>query len=149
RNHYPQDIEATVEQCHPALRPGCGAAFAVEVAGEERLVVAHEVDRQQRHQLDAAAATITIRQAIATVHDLHPYAVVLLKPGSIPKTSSGKIQRHACRAAFLAGTLEAISTQVLADPPPEAGPRLRRADLLALPAQARPAALAAYLHEQA
>src|SRR6185436_15806739 len=79
RNHYPQDIEATVEQCHTALRPGCGAAFSVEVAGEERLVVVQEVDRQQRHQLDAAAVTISISQAIAVAHDLHPYAVVLLK----------------------------------------------------------------------
>ena len=116
-NHYPQDIELTAEQSHPALRAGCGAAFSVEVEGQERLVVAIEVERRWPKQADegetanarAAAAEITaaVRRAVAEVHELQVHQVVLLKVGGIPKTSSGKIQRRACRAAFLAGSLVA------------------------------------------
>jgi acyl-CoA synthetase (AMP-forming)/AMP-acid ligase II len=104
-NHYPQDIELTVEQCHSMLRPGCGATFAVEVEGEERLVVVQEVEPHCRH-LPREEVLGDIRQAVAEHHELHVYAVVLLKPGSIPRTSSGKIQRSACRSSFLARSLE-------------------------------------------
>jgi len=106
-NHYPQDIELTVEQCHAALRPGCGAAFSVEVAGEERLVVVQEVD--WRLQPDGEALIKNIRQTVSEEHEVQVHAVVLIKPKSIPKTSSGKIQRHACRAGFLAGSLDIIT----------------------------------------
>lgn len=115
QNHYPQDIELTVEQCHPALRPGCAAAFPITVDGEERLAVAVEVARNLRpardgqtteDALDPEALRAAIRRAVAAGHDLRVHAIALLKAGSIPKTSSGKIQRHACRQGFLAGTLE-------------------------------------------
>jgi len=104
-NHYPQDIELTVEQCHPLLRPGGGATFAVEVEGEERLVVVQEVEPHCRH-LPREEVIGDIRQAVAEHHALHVYAVLLLKPGSIPRTSSGKIQRSACRSGFLARSLK-------------------------------------------
>jgi amino acid adenylation domain-containing protein/non-ribosomal peptide synthase protein (TIGR01720 family) len=107
RNHYPQDIERTVEECHAALRPGCGAAFAVEVAGEERLIVVQEVDH--RRHTDFGAVITQIRQAVSEEHEVQVHAVELIKPGTIPKTSSGKIQRHACRAAFLERSLEAVA----------------------------------------
>jgi amino acid adenylation domain-containing protein len=112
RNHYPQDIELTVERCDPALRPGCGAAFSVEVDGEERLVVVHELaDRSGVEPVERARKAIArIRQSVAEQHELGAHAVVLLVPGSIPKTSSGKIQRHACRAAFLEGSLEEVGS---------------------------------------
>jgi amino acid adenylation domain-containing protein len=106
RNHYPQDIELTVEKCHPELRPGCSAAFSVEVEGEERLVVVQEVRRTKKIDFDGLISTI--RQAIAEVHELQAYAVVLIKPRTIPKTSSGKIQRYAARAAFLSGKLSVV-----------------------------------------
>jgi acyl-CoA synthetase (AMP-forming)/AMP-acid ligase II len=104
RNHYPQDIELTVAQSHPALK--LAGAFSVDVASEERLVVVAEVERRYWSELDALVKGI--RRAIATHHDLQVYAVQLLKPGSIPKTSSGKIQRHACRMGFLADNLEVV-----------------------------------------
>lgn len=107
-NHYPQDIELTVEQSHPALRSSCGAAFAVEVDGVERLVVAQEVERTYLRQLDVNEVVGAIRKAVSEQHDLQVYAVLLLKPASIPKTSSGKIQRHACRAGFLNNNLNVI-----------------------------------------
>src|SRR5947209_16461142 len=100
-NHYPQDIELTVEQSHPALRAGCGVAFSVDVDGEERLVVVQEVERQYL-RADMTEVVGSIRQAIAEQHELQVYAVVLIKPGSMLKTSSGKIQRRACRESFLA-----------------------------------------------
>lgn len=106
-NHYPQDIEWTVQQCHPALRPEHGAAFSVEANGEERLVVVQEVERHTSH-LDLNEVLATLRQVISEQHELQVYAIALVKPGSVLKTSSGKIQRQACRAAFLAGTLEVV-----------------------------------------
>ncbi|HEY2292039.1 MAG TPA: amino acid adenylation domain-containing protein, partial [Thermoanaerobaculia bacterium] len=108
RNHYPQDVELTVERSHPALRPGCGAAFAVEVDGEERLVVAQEMRREHREE-EPAEVVAAIRRAVADEHEAQVHAVVLLRPATIPKTTSGKIQRSACRARFLDGTLEALS----------------------------------------
>lgn len=112
RNHYPQDIEKTVEKSNAALRPGGGAAFSLEIEGEERLIIVQEVDRSLREQ-DAAEVIGAIREAVAEEHELQVYAVVLSKAGSVPKTSSGKVQRHACRAAFAAGTLQVIESDVL------------------------------------
>jgi amino acid adenylation domain-containing protein len=109
RNHYPQDVEITVERSHPALRPGCSAAFAVEREGEERLAVVAEVHREHR-QGDTDEIMAAIRRAVADEHEVTPDAVVLLKPASLPKTSSGKIQRHACRAGYLSGSLAAVAS---------------------------------------
>ncbi|MBD1930350.1 MULTISPECIES: fatty acyl-AMP ligase [Cyanophyceae] len=108
RNHYPQDIELTVEQSHPALRSGCGAAFAIEVDGIERLVIIQEVERQYLRHLNVDEVVKIIRQVVAEQHELQACAVVLLKTGNIPKTSSGKIQRHACKAGFLAQSLSVV-----------------------------------------
>ncbi|MEB3322462.1 MAG: alpha/beta fold hydrolase [Synechococcaceae cyanobacterium] len=108
RNHYPQDIEATVQAAHPALRTGCVAAFSVEEGGEERLVVVQEVERSALRRLDAPAVTTAIRQAVTGAHELQPAAILLLKTGAIPKTSSGKIQRFACRRRFLEGSLDVV-----------------------------------------
>jgi amino acid adenylation domain-containing protein len=107
RNHYPQDIEMTVEQSHPALRPGCGAAFAQEVDGEERLVVVQEVDPRKLPDPPESLVGL-IRQRVAETHELQLHAVVLIEPGAIPKTSSGKIQRRACRASLNAGELRVV-----------------------------------------
>ena len=121
RNYYPQDIEQTVEQSHPALRPGCCAAFTVEEAGEERLVVVQELDRQHRGQ-DVAPVLDAVRRAVAEQHELNLHAVVLLRHGSALKTSSGKIQRRATRSAFLEGRLEAVGQHVLQPEQAPAGP---------------------------
>jgi natural product biosynthesis luciferase-like monooxygenase protein len=105
-NHYPQDIEQTAERSHPALRPGSAAAFSVEVNGEDRLVVVQEIDC---HQADSDAVIDRIRRSVSEEHELQPVAVVLVRTGGLPQTSSGKIQRQACRAAFLDGTLECVA----------------------------------------
>jgi acyl-CoA synthetase (AMP-forming)/AMP-acid ligase II len=121
RNHYPQDLERTVEQSNSFIRPSCAASFAVNINGEEKLVILAEIDRRywdlskvseskdtatKQDNPDAKELIRSIRQAVSKHHDLQVYETLLLKPGSIPKTSSGKIQRHVCRAEFFAGTLE-------------------------------------------
>lgn len=107
QNHYPQDIELTVETCDPALQPGAGAAFSVEAGNEERLVVIQEAANRANNDWEKIFASI--RRAIAENHELAPYAIVLIRTGTIPKTSSGKIQRNACKAAFSAGKLRVLS----------------------------------------
>jgi acyl transferase domain-containing protein/acyl-CoA synthetase (AMP-forming)/AMP-acid ligase II/acyl carrier protein len=106
-NHYPQDIELTVEKSHPALRLGSGAAFSVDVAGEERLVIVQELERRylNAHNDDVIGA---IRQAVAEHHELQTYAIVLLKTTTLPKTSSGKVQRRTTREEFLNGSLDVV-----------------------------------------
>ncbi|MDH3603252.1 MAG: fatty acyl-AMP ligase, partial [Candidatus Tectomicrobia bacterium] len=110
-NHCPQDIELTVEQSHAALRPNCGAAFSVEVESEERVVVVQEVERsyQQMQKRDVRDILGAIRRAVSEEHGLHVHAIVLLRVGSMAKTSSGKIQRCACKAAFLAAELNVLA----------------------------------------
>lgn len=108
QNHYPQDIELTVEKSHPALRAGCGAAFAVEVKRQERLVIVQEVQRSYLRKLNVNEVVESIRKAVTAEHALQIYATVLVKTGSIPKTSSGKIQRHACRSGFIMGSLNVV-----------------------------------------
>jgi acyl transferase domain-containing protein/acyl-CoA synthetase (AMP-forming)/AMP-acid ligase II/acyl carrier protein len=108
-NHYPQDIELTVERCHPALRPGCGAAFALEVNGEEQLIIAQEVERTRLRSTDMQEVVRAIRMAVAREHDLAVQAIALLRPASIPKTSSGKVQRRACCDQFQAATLKVVA----------------------------------------
>ena len=115
RNHYPQDIELTVEKSHPALRSGCGVAFSVKVKDEERLVVAQEVERGYLRRLNVDEVVGAIRRAVSEEHELHIYAVLLLRTASIPKTSSGKLQRHACRAGFLDGGLNVVGSSILED----------------------------------
>jgi acyl-CoA synthetase (AMP-forming)/AMP-acid ligase II/acyl carrier protein len=108
RNYFPQDIELTVENSHASLRAGGGAAFSIDLSGDERLVVLQEVDR--RHNSDLNDVIGAIRRAVSEEFELQVHAIDLLKPGSLPKTSSGKIQRHACRAGFLKGEFEALAT---------------------------------------
>ncbi|MEL6440939.1 MAG: fatty acyl-AMP ligase [Cyanobacteria bacterium J06621_8] len=108
QNHYPQDLEMTVQKSHPALRPNCGAAFTVEFKGAERLIVVQEVERSYLRKLNVNEVVGNVRQAIAAEHNLQLFASVLVKTGSIPKTSSGKIRRHACRAEFLTGNLNVV-----------------------------------------
>ena len=108
QNHYPQDIELTVEKSHPALKPASGAAFAIDFKGSERLVIVQEVERSYLRKLNVQEILGNVRQAVIAQHGLDIYATVLIKTGSIPKTSSGKIRRQACRTAFLAGTLDVM-----------------------------------------
>jgi acyl-CoA synthetase (AMP-forming)/AMP-acid ligase II len=114
RNHYPQDIEATVQRSHIALRADCGAAVTVEIDGEDRLVVVQEVERAYLRQLDRAEVIGRVREAVTSQHDVSVHQIVLLMTGGIPRTSSGKVQRRACAAAFLDGRLPVIPPEITA-----------------------------------
>ncbi len=105
RNLYPQDIEKTVAQSHACLQVGAGAAFSVEVDNDERLIIAQEVKRQHR-RIEHDAVFDAIRHAVLQEYDVPVHTMLLLKAGQLPKTSSGKIQRNACRHQFEANTLE-------------------------------------------
>jgi acyl-CoA synthetase (AMP-forming)/AMP-acid ligase II len=109
RYQYPQHIELTAQKSHPALRLNGGAAFSVDVDGEEKLVIVQEVERTYIKNLNLEEIVGAVRMAVAKEHMAEIYAVVLLKPTSLPKTSSGKIQRRGCRAKYLEGSLEAIA----------------------------------------
>lgn len=105
-NHYPQDLEDTVQASHPALRRHGGAAFSIlDEDGEGRLVVVQEIERTQMRHVSIDDIEDTIREAIATEHELAIHDVVLIRPGNLPKTTSGKIQRGLARSLFLDGRL--------------------------------------------
>ncbi len=106
-NRYPQDIELTVEQASNHLQAGAVGAFSVDMHGRERLIIVSEVERTRRK--DWSDVIGAIRRAVTAEHDLPPDGIVLVRFGSIPKTSSGKIQRHACRSDFLDGSLSVVA----------------------------------------
>jgi acyl-CoA synthetase (AMP-forming)/AMP-acid ligase II len=129
-NHYPQDIEYTAQDACPNIRPGCCAAFSYEENGEERVALVAEVERRRAEttgrkperrvkdpvpslppasvDFDGKEAIAAIRTAIAEVHGLRIHRIELIRAGTIAKTTSGKIQRQACKKAMLAGRLERI-----------------------------------------
>jgi 8-amino-7-oxononanoate synthase len=108
-NHHPQDIEDSARESHPLLASGLGAAFAVDEGDTQRLVLVHEVERDGSCEL--APVVDAVRAAVLEEHDLALDTVVLIRCGTIAKTSSGKVQRHASRAAFLAGELKPLDPQ--------------------------------------
>ncbi len=133
RNHYPQDIEATVQSADPALRADHGAAFSVPGADGERLVVVQEVRRSHLAGLVPAAILGNIRAAVSEAHDLRASSILLAAPGTVPKTTSGKIQRSRCRALYLAGALPAVHASdpfapTVHSSPPEHGHAVTIAD---------------------
>ena len=109
-NHYPEDIELTVQACHPALLRGRGAVFSVAPGPDvaEQLVVVQEVNHHQLGEAELTEIVDAIRTAITEHHEIQVDAVVLVEPLRIPTTSSGKIQRSTCRQQFLDGQLEAV-----------------------------------------
>jgi len=115
-NVYPQDIEMTVQRADQYLRPLGGAAFMVKDDTElpqEHLIVVQELERQFKG--DTAPIFTAIQKAVALEHEVPVKGIVLIKSGSIPKTSSGKIQHHACRNGFLDGSLSEIARWVSGD----------------------------------
>ncbi len=119
-NRYPQDIEMTVERADRRLRSGAAAAFAVDIDGRERLIVVSEVERSTSD--DWSEAINAIRRDVTTEHELPPDGIILVRAGSIPKTSSGKIQRSACRESFLQDSLFVVARRCLWETEPATAP---------------------------
>ncbi|GAA1982547.1 fatty acyl-AMP ligase [Amycolatopsis minnesotensis] len=112
RNHYPQDVEATAERAHPAIRPHALAAFGVPGPDGERMVVAVEHARWVDDEwLDPGELTGNVRVAVAREHGVAPYEVVVLPPDGLPRTTSGKVTRAGCRARYLAGTFSPVGAR--------------------------------------
>jgi acyl-CoA synthetase (AMP-forming)/AMP-acid ligase II len=133
RNHYPQDIEWTVGLSHPFLRPGCGAAVTVEEKGEDdRLVIIQEMDRKGAAALAsqgpqaAEELSMAIRAAVVRQHGLRVHDLVLIHPGTLPKTSSGKVRRRASCERYLNGTLPMVYREM--EPKTAVDPRGRGTD---------------------
>ncbi|TWP46768.1 AMP-binding protein [Lentzea tibetensis] len=101
RNLYPQDLERTAEEAHPGLRPGCGAAFTVGDDDEKLVLVQEVVD-------EAVDAGPAVAAALAADHEVSLHELVLIRTRSVPKTTSGKIARRACRKAYLDGALDVV-----------------------------------------
>lgn len=108
QNYYPQDIEDTVQQSHPALRVNGGAVVTVEVDGQEKLVIIQEVERNYIRNLEIKEVKRAIAFSVTAQHSLPIYATVLIKPGTLPKTSSGKIQRYLCRQKIMNNELKVL-----------------------------------------
>jgi acyl-CoA synthetase (AMP-forming)/AMP-acid ligase II len=108
-NHYPQDIEFTVQAVHPALRANYGAVFTVPGDdGDETLVVVQEIERTERRKIDAEELVGLIRETVTEEHGVFARHVALIRPGTLPKTTSGKIQRRMTRQLWLNDELEML-----------------------------------------
>ena len=108
-NFAPQDIEWVSQKCHPAVESAESAAFSLTIDGEERLGVVQELNRKDNpSNIDFEDVTAKIREQISLEFDVRAHAIALVRRGAIPKTSSGKIQRRACRAALMDGSLETM-----------------------------------------
>ncbi len=111
-NYFPNNIEPTVQQSHPALLADRGAIFAVQPKpnDDNRLVIVQELDyRQQVAESEYAGIMESIRAAVSEQHGLDAHDVLLVPAMRVPTTSSGKIQRGECRRQFLAGELNALA----------------------------------------
>ena len=98
-----------MQAAHPALRKNGGAAFSVvDQRGEEKLVLVQEVERTQRHHVSTGDIASCIREAVMNEHDVAPQKIVLIRPGTIPKTTSGKIQRSLTRRLWQEDALEVL-----------------------------------------
>jgi acyl-CoA synthetase (AMP-forming)/AMP-acid ligase II len=111
-NHYPQDIEHTVQRLHPALRQNCGAAFSVpDETDEETLVIVQEIERTERNRIDLDEMRGLIREGVTDEHELFARHIVLIRPGTLPKTTSGKIQRSLARRLWLERRLDELTAR--------------------------------------
>src|SRR5262249_19186619 len=109
-NIYPQDVESSAAEAHPSIRPGGVAAFQHQHDDRERLVVVGEVRASHgaREALEQAIAQMQSR--ILAEHGVSPFEIVLIEPGSLPRTTSGKVQRRRCSEQYAGRRLQVIAS---------------------------------------
>jgi acyl-CoA synthetase (AMP-forming)/AMP-acid ligase II len=112
RNLYPTDIEESVRDCHPLIRPGGLAAFAVDAEDTEELVLFVESRQDKLTTAQVDEIVESVRRRLYEEHQIAPYAVVLGQAGTVKKTTSGKVRRLACRQSYLSGEAAAASTTI-------------------------------------
>lgn len=105
-NYYPHDIEHSLQTCHPGIRTNCCAAFSIEKDDREQFVILQEVNADFHHECEEIAKKIM--DIVIRNHGIHPDVVMLLDKKSIPKTTSGKIQRNRSKKRFLQGKFKPI-----------------------------------------
>lgn len=103
RNHYPHDVEQTMQAADPSLRPGCGVAVSVSADSGDLVVLIQEIVDDSRD--DPERIVEKIRRSVSDLHGISVDAVVLVEPSSVPKTTSGKLRRSAAAEAFRSGEL--------------------------------------------
>lgn len=103
RNHYPQDIEFSLQSSNPTFRKGCGAAFSITDQGKEHLVIMQEVASAAGDLTDYQQLALSGSRAVATRHGITPKSIIMIAPGTLPKTSSGKIQRTEAKKLYELG----------------------------------------------
>jgi acyl-CoA synthetase (AMP-forming)/AMP-acid ligase II len=113
RNLHPHDVERAAQEGRPDLIAGRGAAFGVDIRGEERLVLVQEL--HHRDKVNGAALIAQIRAAIAREFDVQPAAIFLVSSGSVPLTSSGKLARHRAHDLLVKGELSPVASWCAAD----------------------------------
>lgn len=108
KNHYPQDIELTAMEAHPAIQPGGTVAFSIEGERGEALVIVSELQRNGLKKNSGEEIAAAIRQEVASTHELQAKAIVLIPRKGILKTSSGKVQRRANKKSYLEGKMDIL-----------------------------------------
>lgn len=109
RNIYPQDVESTVQDEFPVLRNGCGACFGVEHDGEDMLTLVQEVERTALNRTDFKGLWRDINRLLSERFGFRLHTLALVRPAQVPKTSSGKVRRSACRDLLQQGQLAVIA----------------------------------------
>jgi acyl-CoA synthetase (AMP-forming)/AMP-acid ligase II len=110
KNHYPQDIEASVESCCDAFLPSAAACFMFDEHNDERIVVIQEIRRTAIRSANEAAWRSLVRDIVSKAHSLNVADIRFVMPNALPRTSSGKIQRRRCRELYRSEALELIRT---------------------------------------
>ena len=99
KNFFPEDLQACAQKTHPSILQG--AAFSIEGMESEEIVLVLEIDRQIRDQEQAQSILLKIKESIARDFEIIPSAIFLVKPHSLPRTTSGKLQHYLIRKQFL------------------------------------------------
>ncbi|QEP44789.1 SDR family NAD(P)-dependent oxidoreductase [Ectothiorhodospiraceae bacterium BW-2] len=141
-NHYPQDIEWTLQTSSDLIRRDHCAAFAIESDGEEHLVVVAEVEQRLE---DWQPLLASLRRAISETHEVELYGLQLLRKGQVLKTSSGKIQRRGCRQAWLDKRFESHFSWCRED---DSGAGSAESDSVSIARQINPETLRRWLRQQ-
>jgi natural product biosynthesis luciferase-like monooxygenase protein len=115
RNHAPEDIESALVSRLPSVRPGTLAAVSVD-AGEREVVVI-VIEARDSRGLDIEEAAALTRRVVAEAIGIQVHTVAFIQPGSIPKTSSGKVQRYLCKRGYLEGSLDLVGVSCIEMPP--------------------------------
>uniref|UniRef100_UPI0025C5BC11 non-ribosomal peptide synthetase/type I polyketide synthase n=1 Tax=Flavobacterium sp. TaxID=239 RepID=UPI0025C5BC11 len=110
-NHFPQDIERVVQQSHIDLQNNAGVAFCTESKGKEQLVIVQEIKRTSMKGYDFNFIVKSIIDSVFEQHELSVSAIILVEPGKVEKTSSGKIKRLATKILYESNTIEGVMDQ--------------------------------------